>query len=294
MAASWAVVSTVALSLSSPAQAAAPTDLAGLRRQLVSIVRGSDGVVGLAVEHLPSGQRLHWKGGEQFPTHSVYKLPIVMTVLAGVESGRWRLEQAVEITADDVAPFLPVADKRWERTPRQATIAELMEAAIADSDNVSSDKLLALAGGPPAVVRWLRQSGLPGIDVRSSVAEMRRQKRHDLNTATPLAVVRLLASLHFGRVLSPASRKLLLAIMERTRTGPSRIRAGFPPGTVVAHKTGGGGNGSNDVGIVTLPDGRGHLLLAVFIKQGRGPAPGRDNTIAAIARAAGAYRWPSP
>jgi len=37
---------------------------------------------------------------------------------------------------------------------------------------------------------------------------------------------------------------------------------------VIAHKTGSMGGTINDVGIVTLPDNAGHVVIALFVKQG--------------------------
>ena len=65
----------------------------------------------------------------------------------------------------------------------------------------------------------------------------------------------------------------------------------MPSGAVVAHKTGtdatreGKTAATNDIGIVTLPDGR-HLAIAVFVKDSSAGLVPREATIATIARAA--------
>jgi beta-lactamase class A len=74
-------------------------------------------------------------------------------------------------------------------------------------------------------------------------------------------------------------------------TGPNRLRAGLPAGTVLAHKTGTSGelNGNaaatNDIGLITLPDGR-RLAVAVFVTDARANEITRDRVIARIGRAA--------
>ena len=67
------------------------------------------------------------------------------------------------------------------------------------------------------------------------------------------------------KVLSKKSREFLLATMSRTRTGAGagRIKGLLPKGTPVAHKTGTIGGVANDVGFITLPDGR-RFAIAVF------------------------------
>ena len=115
------------------------------------------------------------------------------------------------------------------------------------------------------------------------------------DTATPDAIVQLLRQIDEGRGLSKESRSLLLALMTQTRVGEKRIRAGLAPGASVAHRTGTGADvagvniATNDVGIVTLPQGRGRLAIAVMIKDSNRSLAEREAAIAAIARAACDY-----
>lgn len=77
--------------------------------------------------------------------------------------------------------------------------------------------------------------------------------------------------------------------MTDATTGPGRLRAGLPPGTVLAHKTGSSGThggitaATNDIGLVTLPDGR-KLAIAVFVTDSRADEDTREGVIARIAQ----------
>jgi beta-lactamase class A len=101
----------------------------------------------------------------------------------------------------------------------------------------------------------------------------------------------LLRALREGRGLSRASRTLLLDLMLKSTPGPRRIKGLLPAGTPVAHKTGTSGTvegltrATNDVGLVTLPDGR-HMAVAVFVSDTKAEADVREGVIAKIARAA--------
>jgi beta-lactamase class A len=111
------------------------------------------------------------------------------------------------------------------------------------------------------------------------------------DTATPDGMADLLALVQRGRALSRESTELLLRWMTAATTGKRRLRAGVPAGTAVADKTGTGSEAgglnvcTNDVGLITLPDGK-HLALAVFIRQSTRPAAARERAIAEVARAA--------
>jgi beta-lactamase class A len=96
-------------------------------------------------------------------------------------------------------------------------------------------------------------------------------------------MLKLLLAIDGGTAMSPESREFLLGVMSRTRTGAGRIKGLLPNGTLVAHKTGTAGGIANDVGYVTLPDGR-RFAIAVFTNSSETPVSDRDRAIAEIAR----------
>jgi len=105
----------------------------------------------------------------------------------------------------------------------------------------------------------------------------------------------LLRRIWEGEVLEAETTALLKTIMRDTRTGQGRLRGMLPDGTPVAHKTGTVGDvindvgviAFNDVGVIALPDGRGEVVVAMFVKAKGGEA--RDRAIAQVARAVHDY-----
>ena len=102
--------------------------------------------------------------------------------------------------------------------------------------------------------------------------------------STPKAMLELLLAIDSGKILSEKSREFLLGTMSRTRTGGGRLRGLLPKGTPVAHKTGTIGGVANDVGFITLPDGR-RFAIAVFTKSSTTSEADRDRAIAEVTRA---------
>jgi beta-lactamase class A len=124
------------------------------------------------------------------------------------------------------------------------------------------------------------------------LAAMRAFAADPRDTATPLATVDLLKRIYRGEILSPASTARLIQILEATTTGAARLKGMLPAGTVVAHKTGttateqGFNAGTNDVGVITLPDHAGRFAIAVYVKGSTASLADRERIIARIARAA--------
>lgn len=116
------------------------------------------------------------------------------------------------------------------------------------------------------------------------------------DTSTSIGMLNFLRKLDSGELLSPASTKLLLKLMTETTTGQDRLKAGLPKGARLAHKTGTSATdfgltpATNDVGIVTLKDGRRYAVV-VFLASSPQTDAARAATIAdvmrAIAKAAG-------
>lgn len=260
-----------------------------LEAQIYSAAEPSNGRIGVAVIDLTTGRTVSVLGDTPFPMASTSKIAVAATFLDGVDKGKWSL--------DDKFPLLiPVksakfsGDKAPARPGKLYTGRELIEMALIHSSNPATDALLAAVGGPAAVNRWIRSTGIEGMRIDRDIATLVRDDGEfnpattvDLrDSATPLAMAQLLSGLFNGRWLSPRSRDFLLATMERCETGKRRMRALLPSDARIAHKTGTLNNTASDVGIIQAPDG--HAYAVAIYVTGQGGKPGRDARIASIAR----------
>jgi beta-lactamase class A len=272
---------------SAPSKASRALPAADLHDEVKRIAASTGAKVGVSIVHLESGNSAAIAADKALPLFSVYKLALAVAVLKEVEAGRLALDRSVTITASDVAPGVGPNADRWKAVPATFTIKQLLEFSLMESDNTSSDKLLTLLDGPAAVTKRLRALGVTGIDLRGGTHDVLNRPDHP-NLASPKALTDLLASLHAGRLLAPAEKAVLWDFLGRSRTGLNRIRGLLPIGTPVIDKTGTGrtGTATNDVGIITLPDNRGHLALAVLIIGSKRPLAEQERAIAEIARAA--------
>jgi len=275
--------------------------LAGLSADLQRIASGVNGTLGASVVLVETGEHASVNGGGRFPMQSVYKAPIAMAVLHDVDEGRLALDSPVRLEASDLVPMgmhSPLRDAH-PRGDVEVPLRELLRLAVEESDGTASDVLLrvlggreGMAGGRARVQAFLARLGIEKIRIATTEGEIGRD--HSLqyrSWTTPDEAARWLVLLQKGRGVVPSSRDLLLGWMRTTRTFPTRLRGQLPPGTEVAHKTGSSGSeggvaaATNDIGLVTLPDGR-HLAIAVFLRDCRADDAARDAVIARVARAA--------
>jgi beta-lactamase class A len=101
------------------------------------------------------------------------------------------------------------------------------------------------------------------------------------NTASLQAVGAMLESLERGKVVSASRSRQMIEIMLGTQTGARRIRAGLPPGALLAHKTGTQFRRICDIGIFYMTSNR-PVVFAACVKGGRKRAA--EEVIARIAR----------
>lgn len=139
------------------------------------------------------------------------------------------------------------------------------------------------------------------IPVHQKAASWQHFQKDSRDTTTPNEMAKLLVKLQKNQILSESSTQLLMGIMEQCRTGRSRIRGLLPGNVKVAHKTGTWSiyepdylrySGSkelfrfaSDVGIITLPNNKGHIAVAIYVKSKSASDYPRSRSIALASRA---------
>jgi beta-lactamase class A len=278
---------------------------------------GSAGMVGVAAWRLDgSGPRVLINADRLFPMASTFKVAVAGRVLELIDKGELKLDRMIAIDPNRMVDSEVIAD-RFIHPGVSLSVYNLLELMLTQSDNTASDYMVEAAGGPAAVTAWVRRQHIQNLRVDGDTdAIIRRfygmgpgpfpalaaKVKSDPNidaeslkpnaafdadprdTTTPAAMTELLARIFNGKVLSAESTKILIGMMDRCRTGVTRLRAMMPPGTQVADKTGTIGGSANDVGVITLPDGVGSVVVAVYIKGSDAAYEAREKTIAQIGR----------
>lgn len=299
----------------------AAADSGALDSAFTAIERESGGQLGVSAVVVENGRNVGHRDGEAFPMASTFKLPVALAVLAQVDSGRISLDDTVRLTPADYRLGPSPVTEGLPAGGGPVTVRRMLESMMMFSDNTATDALMRLAGGPRAVMEHLRTRGVEGIRVDryegqvyldyngiteatppvewtreqvqawiDSVPPAQKQAARERffadvrDTATPDGFAALLGQVQRGEWISPTSRGFLLDAMRRSPTGTRRIRAGVPAGTEVADKTGTIGRTTNDVALVTLPDGK-HVALAIFVRNSTKTNAQVEPAIAAAARA---------
>lgn len=287
--------------------------------ELARIARTSGGEVGVLARHLESGLTLSLNDDEAFPMASTFKVAVAGAILTQVDAGKLSLEQMIPVDPAMVLSSEGIAET-FPFPGVSASVHNLIESMLTHSDNTATNVLTQLAGGPAAVTAWVKSVGIEGMRIdgdtngivgrffglpassesvenqlKKLIAAHPELEQQDSkpnaqfdddprDTTTPKAMVTLLSKIVGAHILSAASTEVLLGSMQRCVTGLKRLRAMLPPGSDVKDKTGTIGGTVNDVGIITLPEGHGRVVIAVYIKKSTKPIEERERVIAQIGR----------
>ncbi len=219
--------------------ARATVDTVALRRTLDSLAGAHHGVVGYTVVDVDGGARLSRRGDETFPTASLIKVPVLVTVFDLVAQGRLSLDDRLTVLKIDKVPgsgqlqhlhdgaVITVRDAAWLMT----TI----------SDNTATNLLL-----DRIIIRrvWEKMEAL-GLEntkvhsktfLRSSSVAMDSSVKYGLGVTTPNEMASLFELLARGRAVNPAADSAMLDMLEHNEDNQMLQR--FAGGVRAAHKTG--------------------------------------------------------
>lgn len=220
----WIPVTGLLLALVAPGSAAQSrpgavtrADTVALRRTLDSLAQAHRGVLGYAVHNLDTGERLAVRGDETFPTASLIKVAILVTLYDLVEKNEIRLDDRLRVLRIDKVPGSGILQHLHDGL--EITVGDAAWLMMTISDNTATNLVLDKV----AIRRvWQKMEalGLPHTKVHSrsfqrftSVA-MDSSVKYGLGVTTPNEMARLFALLADGKAVSPRADSTMLRIME--------------------------------------------------------------------------------
>jgi len=245
-----------------------------LRKQLQHIISTKKADVGISILGIEDTDTLSIHGNRHYPMQSVFKFHIVLAVLSETDKGNLSLNQKITVRKADLNSdtWSPIKNKFPNGT--KLPLSEIIKYTVSESDNVGCDILIRLLGGTNVVNNYLATHNFKDIAIHATEVEMHKDWNVQFtNWTTPNSAVTLLKAFYDNKLLSGISNNFLMETMIATSTGKNRIKGQLPESTVVAHKTGSSGTNSkgitaavNDIGIVTLPNGK-HFIISIFVSN---------------------------
>src|SRR2546423_6719967 len=196
-------------------------DTAALRRKLDSLADAHHGVVGYSVIDLETGARISRRGDEPFPTASLIKVAILVTVYDLVAKGQLSLDDPLTVLKIDQVPGSGVIQFLHNGTVLTVHDAAWLMSTI--SDNTATNLLL-----DRIIIRrvWAKMDslGLPHTRVhsksflRNSSVAMDSSVKYGLGVTTPNEMAHLFELMAGGEAGESRADSRILGILRQHTT----------------------------------------------------------------------------
>ena len=241
-----------------------------LQATLEARVREFRGDVGVYVRHLGTGASASLNADTLFPTASMVKLPILVTLYDQVEQGLLSLE--TRLTYHDSLFYGDEEDDdivNRMRPGETVTLSKLAFFMISISDNTASLWIQGLVTGA-AVNRWLAEHGFHATRVNSRVdGRQEDRERFGWGQTTPREMANLLAMIRNGMAVTPEASESMYRTLTDIYWDAEALSA-IPPTVQAASKQGAVSASRSEVILVNAPTGDYVLCVITSNQEDRG------------------------
>jgi beta-lactamase class A len=191
-------------------------DTARLHRALDSLASAHRGVVGYSVRNLDTGERMSLRGDDTFPTASLIKVAVLVTLFDQVEQGIISLDDPIRVLKVDKVPGSGQLQNLHDGI--EITVADAAWLMMTISDNTATNLVLDKV---PIRRVWEKMEALELRNTKihsksflriTSVA-MDSSAKYGLGVTTPNEMARLFELLATGRAVNARADSVMLSIM---------------------------------------------------------------------------------
>ena len=256
------------------AQTSAPAPSAGKQRvlwqkletKIQEIDAKLDGVMGVAIEDLTTGDHFFLHEDEVFAQASSIKITVLADLYLQAQQGKLKLTDLYTLQSSDLVPDSDIMNGLTPGVSR-ITLRDLATMMVAVSDNSATNVLIGRVG-MPNVNALLDSLGLIHTRLRRKMMDLQAAKEGRENISTPHEMMTLLDAIYHGKVLNKEATEDFFKVLSTNKD--SWIPRDLPADLKVANKPGALEAVRNDSGIVFV-EGRPYVIcvMTAFLRNER-------------------------
>jgi len=239
-----------AQNVSNPSNSSAPTKQQVLWQKLEANIsdvdHGLDGVLGVAILDLSSGQKFLLHSDDVFPQASSIKVAVLAELYRQSQAGKLKLTDLYTVQATDLVPDSTIMGGLTPGVTR-ITLRDLATMMIAVSDNSATNVLIDRVG-MENVNALMDSLGLAHTRLRRKMMDLKAASEGRENISTPAEMMTLLEDLYRGKVLNKEMTADFFVMLSTPKN--SFIPRDLPEGLKIANKPGELEGVRNDSGVV--------------------------------------------
>lgn len=229
-----------------------------LEAEIHEIDEHLDGVMGLAIEDLITGDHFFLNENEVFAQASSIKITVLADLYLQAEQGKVKLTDLYTVQSSDLVPDSDIMNGLTPDVTR-VTLRDLATMMVAVSDNSATNVLIDRVGMQD-VNAMLDSLGLTHTRLRRKMMDLEAAKQGRENISTPREMMTLLDAIYHGKVLNKESTADFFKMLSTNKD--SFIPRDLPPDLKIANKPGELEAVRNDSGVVFV-EGRPYVICAM-------------------------------
>jgi beta-lactamase class A len=225
-----------------------------------------DGIMGVAIEDLTTGDHYFLHEDEVFAQASSIKITVLANLYLQAQQGKLKLTDLYTVQSSDLVPDSDIMNGLTPGVTR-ITLRDLATMMVAISDNSATNVLIDRVG-MPNVNAMLDSLGLTHTRLRRKMMDLQAAKEGRENISTPHEMMTLLDAIYHGKVLNKESTADFFKMLSTNKNSwiprdlPAEIKIANKPGALEAVR--------NDSGIVFV-EGRPYVICVMtsFLRNER-------------------------
>ena len=243
-------------------------EMAGLKSQLTGLMAQYPMIKpSIYVWEYEKGQYVDINGDNLYSAASIIKLPVLVRLFKSIEANQMTIYDEMLLT--DYYQSSGSGNLQYAQTGRKYSLDSLAKTMIQDSDNTSTNMIMAKLGGMDDINVGLRDWGISKTYVRTWLPDLK-----GTNKTTAKDMAKILYNLDNPGFLNINSREFIIDYMSHVKNN-RLIAAGLGDGAMFIHKTGDIGTMLGDAGIVFAPNGKKYIVVILANRPHNAPQ-GKD------------------
>jgi len=237
-----------------------------LEASILQVDQHLDGVMGVAIEDLTTGEHAFLHEDEVFAQASSIKITVLANLYLQAQQGKLKLTDLYTVQSSDLVPDSDIMNGLTPGVTR-ITLRDLATMMVAVSDNAATNVLIDRLG-MQNVNTMLDSVSLSHTRLRRKMMDLEAAKQGRENVSTPREMMTLLDAIYRGKLLNKESTDDFFKMLSTNKS--SFIPRDLPAGLQVANKPGELEAVRNDSGIVFV-EGRPYVIcvMTAFLRNER-------------------------
>ena len=199
------------------------------------------------------GTFVNINANEVYPAASIIKIPVLIEMFRQIDQGKFNLNDTMVLEDFYRAPGS--GKLQYSQGGIAHSMDYLAKIMIENSDNSSTNMIMAKMGGMPEVNKAIRRWGLVNTRINNWLPDL-----DGTNTTTAKELAVMLYNIDKTNIISNNSKQHIADYLSHVKNN-RLLQAGLPPSAILLHKTGDIGFMLGDAGIVKTVNGKKYIVV---------------------------------